>query len=63
MKKVLKPVYCSRCGDFIPPEELTLLKGALCALCENMRLEAQQIWRDKQSSKKIKPNLIYPANG
>jgi len=62
MKKVLKQVCCSRCGEFIPPEELALLQGSLCAICDHMRLEAEQIWHDRHNGKKkLKPNTLYPG--
>ncbi|MGY6276818.1 hypothetical protein [Methylomonas sp. MgM2] len=57
MKKVPKPVYCSRCGDEISPAELITLEGSLCALCANMHLEAQEIHRNKRKLKPKKPGI------
>lgn len=61
MKKVHKRVYCSRCGDAIPPEELAMLVGSTCALCSHMQFEALQIWADKQQLKSHR--LLSNATG
>jgi len=60
MKKISKQVYCSRCGDEIPQEERALLKGSMCALCDHMQFEAQQIWHDRRK-KSNRANIIFPA--
>lgn len=63
MKQVRKQIYCSHCGDQISAEEQALLKDTLCALCDNMRLEAEEILRDRRMLKAIKPRirLIHPV--
>jgi len=48
MKKIRTEVYCSRCGDKIPQDERALLQGSLCALCDHMQFEAQQIWHERR---------------
>lgn len=55
MKKTLKPMDCSRCGDIIPSEEQALLQGNECAFCQEMRLEAEEIRADRQ------PHPTQPA--
>lgn len=52
MKKISKQVYCSRCGGEIPQEERALLQGSLCALCDHMQFEAQQIWHERRKKSK-----------
>lgn len=63
MKPVRKHFYCARCGDEIPAVDHALMKETLCALCDNMRLEAQQVLRDRRLLKAIKPDirLVHPT--
>lgn len=64
MKPVRKHFYCARCGDEIPAEDHALIKDMLCALCDNMRLEAQQVLPSRRSLKTVKADirLIQPAS-
>lgn len=57
MKKVPKTVCCSRCGDEIAPEELVYCLDHLCALCSNMRLEAQEIARMQHQRRNSYPPI------
>ncbi|MCQ8129486.1 hypothetical protein [Methylomonas rivi] len=57
MKKVRNIVYCSRCGDEIPAEELALLTGNTCALCSHMQQEARQIRQAKPKHPATLPPL------
>lgn len=52
MKNTRKIVYCSRCGDEISLTELALLQGSTCALCSEMRLEADMIHAQRLKSTK-----------
>jgi hypothetical protein len=55
MKTKEKRIYCSRCDYEIPVDEQRQLTGSTCALCNNMELEAHQIWQNKR--KVVKPIL------
>ena len=58
MKKVRQEVvYCIRCGDEIPPLELMMSSGSMCALCEHMQFEAQQIMAERHELKQKKTLL------
>lgn len=61
MKKVRKMGYCSRCGDEMPDEELTLLTGATCALCNHMQHEALQV-RQEQSESAVSLPLLHTVS-
>lgn len=57
MKKVHDHVYCSHCGDEIPPAELAMLSSSTCALCTHMHYEALQIMAERHESKPKKTVL------
>ncbi len=48
MERVHKAIYCSRCGDEIPEEELQFSSGSICALCAHMRQEALEVFAKKR---------------
>ncbi|AEG02734.1 hypothetical protein [Methylomonas methanica] len=61
MKKVRKMGCCSRCGDEMSDEELALLMGATCALCNHMQQEALQI-RQEQPESAVSLPLLHAAS-
>lgn len=63
MANVRTPIYCSRCGDEIPPAELALLQGTTCALCNEMRLEAEMIHAQRRPARKPFMTLVRPLSG
>ena len=53
--------FCSRCGEELLAEEVSLENESLCACCEQMRSEALQIYAEKLknlSSKVVRQNLV-----
>ena len=60
MKTKEKRIYCLRCDEEIPADELHQLTGSTCALCNNMKLEAYQIWQSKHKITKPILSIVHP---
>jgi len=59
MKTVPKSLCCSRCGDLIPAGDLVYSLDRLCAVCSNMRLDAQQIIQSQRQRIKARSTLFH----